>query len=41
MDKGMSYRAICEALRKAGHKPQGKCWYPKTIGSISGFEEYS
>ena len=32
--QGLSYRAICEALAKAGHRPQGKCWYPKTIGSI-------
>jgi DNA invertase Pin-like site-specific DNA recombinase len=33
-DRGYSYRAICEALVKAGHRPQGKCWHPKTIGSI-------
>lgn len=32
--QGFSYRAICEALAKAGHRPQGKCWHPKTIGSI-------
>ncbi len=33
--KGMSYRAICEALTKAGHRPQGKCWYPQTVKNIS------
>jgi site-specific DNA recombinase len=32
--QGLSYRAICKALANAGHKPQGKCWHPKTIGSI-------
>ncbi|MDA8084003.1 MAG: recombinase family protein [Nitrospiraceae bacterium] len=32
--QGMSYRAICEALTKAGHRPQGKAWQPKTIGRI-------
>ena len=33
-DKGMSYRAICGALTKAGHKPQGKAWHPQTVKNI-------
>lgn len=32
--KGLSFRAICEALTDAGHKPQGKCWYPQTVKNI-------
>jgi len=32
--KGYSYRAICVELEKAGHKPIGKTWHPKTIGSV-------
>lgn len=33
-DKGYSYRAICRELEKEGHKPIGKTWHAKTIGSI-------
>ena len=33
-EKGYSYRAICIELKKAGHKPIGKIWHPKTIGSV-------
>jgi site-specific DNA recombinase len=32
--KGYSYRAICRELEKEGHKPTGKIWHAKTIGSI-------
>ncbi|HQM80504.1 MAG TPA: recombinase family protein [Syntrophorhabdaceae bacterium] len=33
-NKGYSYRAICRELDKKGHKPVGKVWHAKTIGSI-------
>ncbi|MGD0883574.1 MAG: recombinase family protein [Thermodesulfovibrionales bacterium] len=33
-DHGMSYRAICEALTKAGHRPIGKGWHPQTVKNI-------
>lgn len=32
--RGLSYRAICEALVKAGHRPQGKYWHPQTVKNI-------
>ena len=32
--QGLSYRAICEALTKAGIKPMGKCWHPQTVKNI-------
>ena len=32
--KGLSYRAICEALNKAGYRPQGKYWHPQTVKNI-------
>lgn len=32
--QGMSYRAICEVLKQAGVKPQGKYWHPQTIKNI-------
>lgn len=32
--KGYSYRAICRELETEGHKPTGKVWHAKTIGSI-------
>lgn len=32
--QGLSYRAICEALKKAGLSPQGKSWHPQTIKNI-------
>lgn len=33
-NKGYSYRAICIELEKAGYRPIGKTWHPKTIGSV-------
>jgi site-specific DNA recombinase len=33
--QGLSYRAICEALDKAGYRPQGKCWHPQTVKNIT------
>ena len=33
-DRGYSYRGICRELEKKEHKPVGKKWHPKTIGSI-------
>lgn len=32
--QGLSYRAICEALDKAGYIPQGKYWHPQTVKNI-------
>lgn len=32
--QGLSYRAICEALYRAGYIPQGKYWHPQTVKNI-------
>ncbi len=32
--QGLSYRAICEALDRAGYIPQGKYWHPQTVKNI-------
>ncbi len=32
--RGISYRSICEALAKAGYRPQGRAWHPQTVKNI-------